>query len=150
MLNALSMMNDVLPVYGRLKLGKLSSFGAISATMLFAGLALAMILGWIWKLLVGAALVPGHDILGGDLDASPLLVMPIVWIAGQMSRGRLFLSRAAAESRQQRWHDKQWQIWNATGQVSLSAINFVMAMFGAATLLCLCAAVFLGILSIRE
>ena len=149
MLNALSIMQDVLMVYGRLKLGKLGFLGAISATVLFAGLVIAMIFGWIWNLLVGAALVPGHDILGGDLDASVVVVMPITWIAGQISRGRLFLSRAAAESRQQRWHDKHWQIWNATGQFSLSAINFVMVMFGAATLLCLCAAIVVGIMPVR-
>ena len=52
MLEGFSTFNEVLLVHGRLRMGKINILGAISSVGVFAGLALGMIVGWIWNSLV--------------------------------------------------------------------------------------------------
>ena len=140
MLEGLSTFNEVLLVYGRLRMGKMGLLGAISSVGLFAGLALGMIIGWIWNVLFGAPIWADHEILGGNLDISILLVVPIFWIGLQVVKGRFFLSRENAETRQEHWKEKHWQLWNAEGVYTIATTNFIMSLFGSVTLLCLFAA----------
>lgn len=140
MFEGLSTVNEVLIVHGRLRTGKMSILGAISSVGVFAGLALGMIVGWIWNLLFGTPILTDHEILGGNLDFSVLLVVPIIWIGIQVVKGRFLLSREGAETRQERWQEKHWQLWNADGVYSIATTNFIMSLFGAVTLLCLFAA----------
>lgn len=136
----LSTINEVLIVHGRLRMGKMGILGAISSVVVFAGLALGGIVGWIWNLLFGAPILTDHEILGGHLDLSIVLVLPIIWIGIQVVKGRFLLSRESARIRQERWKEKHWQLWNADGVYSIAQTNFIMSLFGAVTLLCLFAA----------
>lgn len=137
MLEGLSTFNEVLLVYGRLRMGKMGLLGAISSVGLFAGLALGMIIGWIWNVLFGAPILADHEILGGNLDISILLVVPIFWSGLQVVKGRFFLSRENAKTWQEHWQEKHWQLWNAEGVYTIATTNFIMSLFGAVTLLCL-------------
>jgi hypothetical protein len=143
---ALSTLRAVLMVYGRLEMGKLAVLGALSATLLFTGITLAMILGWVWYRVTGAPLVRGSELLNGQFDISTLVVMPIIWITLQICKGRFLLSAQTARLRQQDWQDVHWQLWHANGPYSIGSINFVMVMFGAATLLCLFAGLLVAIM----
>ena len=140
MFERLSTFNEVLFVYGRLRMGKMGVLGAFSSAVLFTGLAMGLIVGWIWGLLTGSPIIPGHEILGGHFYFSILLVTPIIWFGSLVAKGMLFLSRKKAEDRQQNWSKQHWLLWNSEGLYSIATTNFMMSMFGVITLLCVCAA----------
>lgn len=139
MFKGVSAFNEVLFVYGRLKLGTMGVLGAAFSVAVFGGLFCVLLIGWIWKVLSGAPILPGHEIIGGDLDISILLVVPIIWFGFQALKGRVTLTAKEAEDRQEYWQKEHWQLWNADGVYSISATNFVMSMFGVIALLCLIA-----------
>lgn len=141
MLNALSTINDVLRHYGRLRTGKLALVGALTCSLGTVLLLSAAIFGWVWKAIHGHAYLPGHEILGGELDYSFLLPLPLTWIGYQILKGRFGMSLETAERQQESWDDAHWAIWNQEHAYSISSANFVLSFIGVVTLLCLFGAV---------
>lgn len=148
MFEGLSKFNEVLLVYGRLRLGALGVLGAFSSIVVFGGLSFGLIVGWIWNSFSGTPILPGHEILGGDLDISVLLVAPIIWIAFQVLKGRTTMTPQAAEDRQEHWQTEHWILWNSEGQYSISITSFLMSVFGIVTLLCLVAGLMNAVVSL--
>ena len=78
-----------------------------------------------------------HEILGGNLDLSILLVVPIIWIGLQVVKGRFFLSQESAETRQKRWQKNTGSFGAPKVSIASATTNFIMSLFKAVTLLCL-------------